>query len=360
MINKVKDNSRNDQDRYLALIENELALLPSYVKEYQLNSNHSVLTEYQYLTEFRRFFNWLRESGITKAKDNQGISLETLEKLRVTDISLYTDYLKHTVNKQGKTNSPASINRSLNALRSLFHYLTVTAEDENGNPYFEHNVMLKVSSLKTGQTLNARARILENKMYRGKLKHELIDFIVNQYINVCPPHGKPAFLKNKERDVALIAFLFGTACRRSEASNTNLKDLHLQEGMVDFLRKGGAWDSVPIAEWSIPYLEDYLKIRNERYHTSKKDKALFVTLYHGQVKRLTANTINDIVKKYSTAFGKPTTAHKLRHTTASEIFDNEKDQVLVAQQLGQSGTSATALYTHVDQKKQKNAINKIK
>ncbi|MCT7803400.1 MAG: tyrosine recombinase XerS, partial [Lactobacillus crispatus] len=32
---------------------------------------------------------------------------------------------------------------------------------------------------------------------------------------------------------------------------------------------------------------------------------------------------------------------------------------LVAQQLGQKGTSATDLYTHVDQKKQRAALNEI-
>ena len=33
--------------------------------------------------------------------------------------------------------------------------------------------------------------------------------------------------------------------------------------------------------------------------------------------------------------------------------------MLVAQQLGQKGTSATDLYTHVDQKKQRAALNEI-
>ena len=127
-----------------------------------------------------------------------------------------------------------------------------------------------------------------------------------------------------------------------------LENLHFNEGMVDFLRKGGAWDSVPIASWTIPYVRKYLSVRKDRYHASKTDRALFITYYHGVVKRLTANSINDIVKNYSTAFGIPTTAHKLRHTTASELFEEEKDQVLVSQQLGQSGTSATDLYTHVE------------
>ena len=356
----MKDNSKLDQDRYVDLIDKEISKMPEFVKDYKLETNHSILTEYQYLTEFRRFFDWLRSSGISHAKDNKSIQTSTLEHLRSQDIALYIDYLKHTTNMQGKKNSPTTINRSLNALRSLFHYLTVLSEDENGEPYFYRNVMLKVQSLKSSQTMNARARVIERKMFRGAKKHELLDFIENKYIDVCSPQSKPGFRRNKERDLAIIAFFLGTACRRSEAANANIDDLHLDDEMVDFLRKGGAKDSVPIATWTIPYIRRYLKIRNERYKPSKNDKALFLATYRGVTKRLTAHGIGDVVKKYTIAFGRPSTSHKLRHTTASEIFENEKDQVLVAQQLGQSGTSATDLYTHVDQKKQKNAMKRLK
>lgn len=357
---KAKDNSSRDQDRYNNLIQEEVNRMPDYVRDYQIETNHSVLTEYQYLTEFRRFFDWLRSAGISDAPDNKHISTETLSKLRSKDISFYIDYLQHVPNKQGKNNSPATINRSLNALRSLFHYLTVVAEDENGDPYFDRNVMLKVQSLKSGQTLNARARILETKMYRGEKKHELISFIENDYINVCSPQSKPGFYRNKERDIALIATLVGTGARRSEIANMDVKDIHMDEGLVDLLRKGGAWDTVPIVPWTLPYIKKYLDIREQRYHATKDDKALFLTRYRGKTKRITADSINNVVKKYSTAFGRPTTAHKLRHTLASELFENTKDQVLVSQQLGQSGTSATDLYTHVDQKKQRDAMNKLK
>ena len=74
---------------------------------------------------------------------------------------------------------------------------------------------------------------------------------------------------------------------------------------------------------------------------------------------MTANAIEKMVKKYSTAFGHPLTPHKLRHTLASEMYEVTKDQVLVAQQLGQKGTSATDLYTHVDQKQQRDALKEI-
>ena len=74
---------------------------------------------------------------------------------------------------------------------------------------------------------------------------------------------------------------------------------------------------------------------------------------------MAADAVEKMVNKYSAAFGKPLTPHKLRHTLASELYEVTKDQVLVAQQLGQKGTTATDLYTHVDQKKQKAALNKI-
>ena len=67
-----------------------------------------------------------------------------------------------------------------------------------------------------------------------------------------------------------------------------------------------------------------------------------------RLKRITTNAVEKMVNKYSASFGKPLTPHKLRHTLASELYEVTKDQVLVAQQLGQKGTTATDLYTHVD------------
>lgn len=74
---------------------------------------------------------------------------------------------------------------------------------------------------------------------------------------------------------------------------------------------------------------------------------------------MSTKAIEKMVNKYSAAFGHPLTPHKLRHTLASELYSVTKDQVLVAQQLGQKGTSATDLYTHVNQKEQRNALNEI-
>lgn len=51
----------------------ELAALPSYVGEFYLNKNLSMTTSYQYLTEIRRFFTWLRKEGISEASSNKSM-----------------------------------------------------------------------------------------------------------------------------------------------------------------------------------------------------------------------------------------------------------------------------------------------
>lgn len=348
-----------EADKYLNLIQDELKKLPDYVNEYYLGTNHAVTTAYQYLTEIRRFFDWLRISGLCDAKSNREISTKVLERLRRNDIMLYIDHLKHTQNSQGHLNSPTSINRSINALRSLFKFLTVTADVNDGEPYFYRNVMAKIDSLNDTKTLNYRAHTLAAHMYRGQMKFDFINFINNTYPQKCDKRALPAFKRNKERDIAIIALILGTGVRVSEAANTNLSDLNIKEGLLDVVRKGGQKDSVPIAPWATQYIKDYLQIRAQRYHALKKDTALFLTVYHSSTRRMTANSIERMVKKYSTAFGHPLTPHKLRHTLASEMYEVTKDQVLVAQQLGQKGTSATDLYTHVDQYQQKAALKEI-
>lgn len=345
--------------KYLDLIDNELKKMPDFVKEYNFGTNLSLTTSYQYLTEIRRFFDWLRKEGIADAKTNESIDSKTLAHLQRNDVMLYVNYLGHTKNQQGHLNSPTTINRSINALRSLFKFLTITADNNDGQPYFERNVMLKIDSLNNTKTLNYRAHVLESHMYTGNLKYQFLDFIESDYERHCNKHALPAFKVNKERDMAIIALILGTGIRVSECAGIDVSDLNLKKSSLDVTRKGGQRDSVPIAEWTLDYISDYQKVRRQRYLALKKENAFFLTRWHNQTRRITTNAIEKMVNKYSAAFGHPLTPHKLRHTLASELYDVTKDQVLVAQQLGQKGTTATDLYTHVDQKKQRAALNKI-
>ena len=79
--------------------------------------------------------------------------------------------------------------------------------------------------------------------------------------------------------------------------------------VIDVTRKGGKRDSVNIAAFAKPYLEQYLAIRDKRYKTEKKDTALFLTLYRGVPNRIDASSVEKMVAKYSEDFKVRVTPH---------------------------------------------------
>ena len=98
--------------------------------------------------------------------------------------------------------------------------------------------------------------------------------------------------------------------------------------VIDVTRKGGQRDSVNMASFARPYLENYLSIRNKRYKAEKQDVALFLTEYRGVPNRIDASSIEKMVAKYSQDFKIRVTPHKLRHTLATRLYDATKSQVL--------------------------------
>lgn len=113
----------------------------------------------------------------------------------------------------------------------------------------------------------------------------------------------------------------------------DLRDLNLKMMVIDVTRKGGKHDSVNVAAFAKPYLEQYLAIRDKRYKTEKTDTALFLTLYRGVPNRIDASSVEKMVAKYSEDFKVRVTPHKLRHTLATRLYDATKSQVLVSHQL---------------------------
>ena len=72
--------------------------------------------------------------------------------------------------------------------------------------------------------------------------------------------------------------------------------------VIDVTRKGGKRDSVNVAAFAKPYLEQYLAIRDKRYKTEKTDTALFLTMYRGVPNRIDASSVEKMVAKYSEDF----------------------------------------------------------
>lgn len=354
------------REKLLEKIDELKTTMPWYVLDYyqsKLSVPYSFTTLYEYLKEYRRFFEWILESGISNVNQIADIDLSTLEHLSKKDMESFVLYLRERPSlntystKQGV--SQTTINRTLSALSSLFKYLTEEVEDENGDPYFYRNVMKKIATKKKKETLAARAENIKGKLFLGDETIAFIEYIDKEYQNKLSHRALSSFQKNKERDLAIIALLLASGVRLSEAVNLDLKDLNLNMMVIEVTRKGGKRDSVNVAAFAKPYLEEYLKIRAPRYKAEKQDQALFLTEYRGVPNRIDASSIEKLVAKYSQDFKVRVTPHKLRHTLATRLYSATKSQVLVSHQLGHASTQVTDLYTHIVNDEQKNALDKL-
>ena len=350
----------------LEKIEELKAIMPWFVLDYyqsKLTVPYSFTTLYEYLKEYRRFFEWMLDAGISDADLIADIDLKTLENLSKMDMETFILYLRERPSlntystKQGV--SQTTINRTLSALSSLFKYLTEEVEDKNGEPYFYRNVMKKVATKKQKETLASRAENIKQKLFLGDETMEFLEYVDCEYEVKLSNRAKSSFYKNKERDLAIIALLLASGVRLSEAVNLDLKDLNLKMMVIDVTRKGGKRDSVNVAGFAKPYLEQYLEIRKARYKAEKQDTALFLTEYRGIPNRIDASSVEKMVGKYSQDFKIRVTPHKLRHTLATRLYDATKSQVLVSNQLGHASTQVTDLYTHIVNDEQKNALDKL-
>ena len=155
------------------------------------------------------------------------------------------------------------------------------------------------------------------------------------------------------RDRAILESFFSTGLRiaelvslnREQFTNINKKkDLEL--GIIG---KGERPRTVYFSERALEWIKKYLKTRKD------KEKALFI---HYRARkdsdsRLTARSIERIVKKYSILAGLPisTTPHVIRHSMATDLLTQGVDLRTIQEFLGHKNIVTTQIYTHVTSKR---------
>jgi site-specific recombinase XerD len=171
-----------------------------------------------------------------------------------------------------------------------------------------------------------------------------------------------AYLRNRERDTAIISLVLGSGLRVSEVIGLDMIDIDFKEGSVSVIRKGDKEDTVSFSNVAKDDLIEYLNVRNSRYKINDKEKPVFLsspTGPSGEVARIRVRTIQTFVEKYARAFGKNgLSVHKLRHSFATNYYVENNDLAQLQQQLGHSDINTTLLYTHLTSDAMKEAVNK--
>lgn len=355
--------------KYIPKIIEKIKAFPWYIDEYINHKikDHSPLTLLNYLSDYEIFFDWLVVEGYYSGKRTE-VPLEVLEKLRVVDIDNYVFFIKNIKNTE-RISSTKTIDRRISSLKSLFHYLSQIAEDEELYPYIKRNVMAKYEMKSKKLTANAKAKLIEGKILRGQNEFdEFRRFVYEGYPLLFYENKriKIAHSLNKERDTAIISLFLGTGMRLSELVGLNIDDVSFKDNELKILRKSNKDDVIFFSDNAKADLLRYIEIREIKYLTEDKERALFLSYPNGYAKgnptRMKERSIQDMVKKYAEAFEKKfLSVHKLRHSFATEFIKKNKDpdslQVL-KDQLGHESIDTTLIYTHLTGDQQKKSVIK--
>ena len=214
--------------------------------------------------------------------------------------------------------TPASVARTLSAIRSFFKYL-------RRNDILNNDAINAVSSPKLPKRL---PRPLDEQAAKRSLV-DVADFATEVWVG--------------DRDIAVLSLLYGCGLRISEALNLNRSDL--PEGdMLRVLGKRNKERLVPLLPVVRTAIETYLK---NCPHGLPLDGPLFIGV---QGKRLNARMIQLAMQKLRQVMGLPPSAtpHALRHSFATHLLTAGGDLRTIQELLGHASLATTQHYTDVD------------
>lgn len=346
---------------YEKKLETLLKEMPFYISEYvdAKQDIRSPLTLYNYVRDFRDFFNWLIAEGIAKYERIKDIPPELLGELSLDQARNYFKFIsrkKYKVSEnddETKQIDPKTVNRHKSSLRSLFKYMTIEAEVKDNEPYFHRNVMQKIEVTKVSETLNERAKKISGKIFVDDLDLDFLDYIKNEHVHSLSSNEKRYFLRDKERNISILSLFLGTGIRVNELSNLRLKDLDFSANEISVIRKGNKKDTVSATPSSLADLKQYLEVRKEKYKAGDgENEFVFVKVYQGKTQPLTNRAIENIVYNLTKAFDKRMSPHKLRHTYATNLAEQTNGDIpLIMTQLGHTSSDISLLYINTSREK---------
>ena len=298
----------------------------------------SAKTAHEYYLDLRLFFRVLkhnkglvdRELPIDKI-DISDIDVDFLKEITLSDVYDYLQYMaqsRPTQQNSEATNFGLSTNsraRKVSAIRTFFHYLT------------DKKHLLEVNPVSGLESPTVRKELPVYLSTDDSIR--LLESVQGEYA---------------ERDYCILTFFLNCGMRVSELVGLNLTDF--QGDTVRVLGKGGKQRTVYLNDACLAALERYLPKRLKPRDADKN--ALFISRNRN---RINVQTVKWLVKKYVGQAGLDThkySAHKLRHTAATLMYQNGVDIRTLQNVLGHSSVSTTMIYTHIEDESMREAAAK--
>lgn len=303
---------------------NAYADVPPLVREY-LNYTASIRglsarTVNAYYIDLRTFFAFLLVHRGMLAKDalpepTQMAAIDASFIAAIDKAEIY-EFLFYAT--KDRSNASATRARKLSTLKGFFKYLTSKTNHLDKNPTQDVEAPKIKKSLPKYLTLDESMELLNNIQS---------DFL--------------------ERDYCIITLFLNCGMRVAELTAINSNDI--KNDTLRILGKGNKERMVYLNTACLQAIDNLLREKNKIEKLVDK-QALFVSKRTG--KRLSVRRIQQIVNDcLNTAglSGKGYSAHKLRHTAATLMYQyGHVDMLALKEILGHANVSTTQIYTHLD------------
>ena len=151
--------------------------------------------------------------------------------------------------------------------------------------------------------------------------------------------------KNRERDYCILALFLNCGLRISELVSLNLTDIR-RDDTLRVIGKGNKERTVYLNPTCLSAIRRYLQVRPADGVQDRN--ALFISRNR---RRISVRAVQDVVQKFlqkAGLDGQGYSAHKLRHTAATLMYQHgDVDVLLLKEILGHENLSTTEIYTHV-------------
>lgn len=206
--------------------------------------------------------------------------------------------------------------------------------------------------------LHSNRKIIENEPTNGidfpKTPEELPVYLtVEESIKLLNAVDKES--KNYERDFCILVLFLNCGLRLSELVHIDLYDIR-SDSTLTVTGKGNKQRLIYLNEAALDAINKYVNVRLNTDHRIIDKNALFISKLTGT--RLTPRRVEQIVDTYIARAGLSNmgfSAHKLRHTAATLMYQNGVDVRTLKDVLGHKNLSTTQIYTHLNREQLRKA-----
>lgn len=307
-------------------------LLRDFLVHLDVIKNKSTLTIEEYSSDLKLFFKFLKyyRGLVPSSVEFDEINISDVDENFIKSITLNDAYAFLSYCKNERDNHEAARSRKVSSIRAFFKYLSMQKQVLDKNPM----------------------EVLDSpKLKKALPKYLTLEESVKLLSSVDGKH--------KERDYCILTFFLNCGLRLSELVSLNYNDIR-DDHTMRVTGKGNKDRTIYLNDACLNAYAQYMAVRPVDGVPASEKNALFLS---NRNRRISPKTVQHIVYSYLDKCGlEGYSAHKLRHTAATLMYQHGNVDVLVLKDiLGHENIGTTEIYTHIvdEQLKQASESNPL-